>query len=57
MDHLVSKLYYILVILSSTYSPTEVSLQREYNVLECIILVHNQNEKLIIYIESVSELI
>lgn len=57
VDHLDPKLHYILVILSSTYSATEVPLQREYNVLEWIILVHNQNKKLITYIESVSELI
>jgi hypothetical protein len=44
VDHIYLKLNCILVIVPSTYSPTELSMQREDSILEWIFLVHQQSK-------------
>jgi hypothetical protein len=54
LDRIDPKMACILVILSSTYSPTGILMQREGYILEWIFLAHKQSKKLKMYIEKVS---
>jgi len=51
LDRIYRKMACILVILSSTHSPTGILMQREDYILEWIFLAHKQSKKLKTYIE------
>lgn len=54
-DPLDPDLDFILVILPSTHSPTEILKNREVNILQCIFLPHNHSKQLKTHVKIFSE--